>query len=1201
MGSLDTTQSSIATFKDAKCTQIVEVSFANLDANITAKELSQFIENRSNCAIWRCHLKTSAPPSDCYPEFKLTGNLATRVPPSPASVPHAFIHFVTPEGADRATSAAGRCELILNNRPLFAHSSRDTSFRVNKRNTIEPIVFPDCSVELGTLHTPYSFLTAWKCDEADFLVDPFDNSCKILFFKDVGFALKNSNEITLVRCEVKIEFLLRDVMDMRIEMDNSPFVMILRLDLGTAQKIYYRTCADDVYDTGVVNLSSLDEEDPWIRTTDFTDTNAFGRCNGFRICIKARYGRRIQKAVKFMKERRIEEVILEKPIIPKVETLGTSTEYFFCFQKVPGINFSNLFMVNALVHKGVFSHHRLSNAFFDLLRNNDEAFNDAMLRHIYTYRRPIFNAYSRLQLVRNWLIRFPKNLKIPSVTDDNMEVRRLVITPTKAYCLPPELELSNRVLRHYREISDRFIRVSFTDESMQKLNHNALNSYPAPIVKEIKKTSGSQKTTMFRRVKNIVENGFHLCGRKYMFLAFSSNQLRDSSAWFFAEDEHVRVSHIKSWMGKFDIKNVAKYAARLGQCFSSTYATINVPPSKTREIKDIERNNYCFSDGIGKITPDLADEIANKLSKRLDFPEITPSAYQIRYRGCKGVVAVWPAGKNDGVKLSLRPSMSKFTTSHTMFEVCSWTRHQPGFLNRQIIVLLSSLKVEDDVFETMQDGMVHKLDRMLEDKETAYEVLMSSCAEQGTIAAMMLSAGFDPVTEPHLRGMLACVRMAQLKDLAIKTRIFVNKGRWLMGCLDELGLLEQGQCFIQVSSPCVENAFLKYGESFKSRKERKEVIKGTIVFAKNPCLHPGDVRVLEAIDVPELKHLVDCLVFPQKGDRPHSNEASGSDLDGDLYFVTWDERLIPPGKSSWPPMDYTAAEAKDEPQPIVHQDILTFFIKNVSSENLGRISNAHVVHADQSDYGAMDEKCIKLAELAAEAVDFPKTGKIVKMPPSLKPKLYPDFMGKDSSLTYKSEKILGRLYRKIKDAANEDSHSNLITAYEDIPYDLDLELPYVQDYLSDAWELKCSYDRQLNALLGQYRVEKEGELVTGHICSMAWATYNSKKQGDVKERVKHAYNMVHKKYRGLFEELGLDVDDEERAVMYERKASAWYQVAYHPKWVRKAVDLVEPDGESVPPRLSFAWIAADYLVRIKLRAGHGKIVEGDGQITAPVK
>ena len=40
--------------------------------------------------------------------------------------------------------------------------------------------------------------------------------------------------------------------------------------------------------------------------------------------------------------------------------------------------------------------------------------------------------------------------------------------------------------------------------------------------------------------------------------------------------------------------------------------------------------------------------------------------------------------------------------------------------------------------------------------------------------------------------------------------------------------------------------------------------------------------------------------------RPHPNECSGSDLDGDVYFVCWDQELIPPRQIE--AMDYTAAE-----------------------------------------------------------------------------------------------------------------------------------------------------------------------------------------------------------------------------------------------------------------------------------------------------
>ncbi|KAK6157785.1 hypothetical protein DH2020_012033 [Rehmannia glutinosa] len=45
------------------------------------------------------------------------------------------------------------------------------------------------------------------------------------------------------------------------------------------------------------------------------------------------------------------------------------------------------------------------------------------------------------------------------------------------------------------------------------------------------------------------------------------------------------------------------------------------------------------------------------------------------------------------------------------------------------------------------------------------------------------------------------------------------------------------------------------------------VVEGNVVVAKNPCLHPGDVRVLKAIDVRALHHMVDCVVFPSRGMR----------------------------------------------------------------------------------------------------------------------------------------------------------------------------------------------------------------------------------------------------------------------------------------------------------------------------------------------
>lgn len=269
------------------------------------------------------------------------------------------------------------------------------------------------------------------------------------------------------------------------------------------------------------------------------------------------------------------------------------------------------------------------------------------------------------------------------------------------------------------------------------------------------------------------------------------------------------------------------------------------------------------------------------------------------------------------------------------------------------------------------------------------------------------------------------------------------------------------------------------------------------------------------------------------------------------------------------------------------QDMIDFFMKNMVNENLGAICNAHVVHADRSEYGALDEACLDLAERAATAVDFPKTGKFVTLPSHLKPKMYPDFMGKEEFQTYRSNKIQGRMYRQIKDAYNEDDSesSELIFGGDKVPYDKDLDIPGSADFIIDAWSHKCSYDGQLNGLLGQYKVKREEEVVTGHVWSMP--KHKSRKQWDLKERLKNAYSSLKKEFRQIFEKMNSDFDeltDEEKNRLYEQRASAWYQVTYHPIWVKRSLELQNPDeviGERV--MLSFAWITADYLARIKIR------------------
>ncbi|KAK7351391.1 hypothetical protein VNO77_10806 [Canavalia gladiata] len=1175
-----------------KASIVTQVSIGGFDSEVKASDLVSYLEDKIGL-VDRCRLKTSWTPPESYPEFNIIDTAQVRRTDDYKKVePHAFVHFASDQSVTAALNASGCCDLFLNKQPLKVSCGPETPYFLNqRRRTTTPFKMSDVIVEIGTLVSPGEFFVAWRGPDkgVKFLVDPFDGMCKLCFNRDTAFSFKGIEKKAVIKCDFQVGFLVRDINEIKRYSDTSYLVVLLHL--ASSPWVWYRTADDDIEE--LVPFDLLDDDDPWIRTTDFTPNGAIGRCNFYRISIPPRHGAKLMRAMLYLKGQRVQvqEIPLKPHRVLDEPDFGVPmSDAFFYIHSHQDIAFDIMFLVNAVVHKGIFNQHRLSNRFFELLINQPIELNLAALKHLYSYKHPVFDATKRLQTVQEWLLRNPKLYQSSKQLHDIVQVRRLVITPTKAYCIPPEVELSNRVLRRFKEASDRFLRVAFMDEGMQTINVNALNYYVAPIVKEITSNSFPQKTRIYKRVKTILEEGFYFCGRKYSFLAFSSNQLRDRSAWFFAEDSKIRCDDIRNWMGRFNQRNVAKCAARMGQCFSSTYATVEVVPSEVNNmLPDVERNKYVFSDGIGIITPDLAREVSEKL--KLDN---VPSAYQIRYAGFKGVVASWPT-KGDGFRLSLRPSMNKFQSTHTTLEICAWTRFQPGFLNRQIITLLSALGVPDEIFWKMQEAMLLRLNQLLQDADIAFDVLTKSCADHGNAAAIMLSCGFSPQIEPHLRGMLTSIRAAQLWGLREKSRIFVSSGRWLMGVLDELGVLEQGQCFVQVSTPSLENCFSKHGSRFSETKNL-QVVKGFVVIAKNPCLHPGDVRVLEAIDAPDLHHLYDCLVFPQKGDRPHTNEASGSDLDGDLYFVTWDENLIPPSKRSWIPMEYAAQESRLLTRQVTPRDIIDFFVRNMVNENLGAICNAHVVHADSSDYGALDEKCIYLAELAATAVDFPKTGKLVTMPSHLKPKLYPDFMGKEQHQSYRSNKILGRLYRRIKDAYDQDiDAADLNYVRGDIPYDKDLEVLGSADFIDDAWEQKCSYDGQLSGLLGQYKVKREEEVVTGQIWSMP--KYNSRKQGELKERLKHSYSALKKEFRQTFEKLNSDVEklsEEEKNLLYEQKASAWYQVTYHPKWVKKSIDLQDkstenqwPDSLGSTVMLSFPWIAVDYLARTKIRCRCG--------------
>uniref|UniRef100_A0A6P6GIP9 RNA-dependent RNA polymerase n=1 Tax=Ziziphus jujuba TaxID=326968 RepID=A0A6P6GIP9_ZIZJJ len=950
--------------------------------------------------------------------------------------------------------------------------------------------------------------------------------------------------------EYKLEVPSESIWKIELRRPRGQATKFLLIQLIGAPKIYEK-------DVPIVNYFKEAPNRYWVREVDFTPSSSIGQSSA--ICLELPYRCQLPDLRDHFIYYKEEEGHFE---LQKGDSFSHDSNLVPLVDPPPGIDlpYKILFKVNSLVQHGCLPGQALDINFFRLVdptRINIHSI-ECALNRLYHLKECCYDPVKWLKE------QYRKNLsntlipQVPYIVLDEglVYVYRVQVTPSKVYFCGPEINLSNRVLRNYPEDIDNFLRVSFVDEDLGSIYSTDLSPRTTSADDE------ERRTGIYERILSVLKDGIVIGDKKFEFLAFSSSQLKDNSVWMFASRPGLNAEDIREWMGDFrHIRNVAKYAARLGQSFSSSRETLSVFHHEREIIPDIEVEkggvNYCFSDGIGKISAEFAERVAGKCSI-----SYTPSAFQIRYGGYKGVVAIDPTSFK---KLSLRESMGKYKSKNIKLDVLSWSSYHPCFLNRQIVTLLSTLGVKDRVFEKKQKEAINQLEAILTDPLRARQGLeLMFPGENTNILKEMLVCGYKPDSEPFLSLMLQTLCASKLLELRTKTRIYIPNGRSVIGCLDETGTLEYGQVFVKCSSrKLLDDSSFMFSSS--SSREDSFVVRGKVVVAKNPCLHPGDVRVLRAVDVPALHHIVDCVVFPQKGKRPHPNECSGSDLDGDIYFVCWDPDLIPPQQID--PMDYTPAPITELDHDVTMEDVEEYFTNFMVNDVMGIIANAHTVFADSSMKKAKSDSCLKLAELFSIAVDFPKTGVPAKIPRRLRVKEYPDFMEKADKPTYESKQVIGKLFRQVKDV---ELHTNSIKSFtEEVAakyYDPEMEVDGFQEYVDDAFKYKTEYDYKLGNLMDYYGFKTEAELLTGNVIGIS--KFFDKKR-DL-ESVNYAVKSLRKEARTWFNDEG-----KEESVNYA-KASAWYYVTYHPScWG------CYNKGMKTDHFLSFPWCVYDKLIMIK--------------------
>ncbi|KAL8457723.1 hypothetical protein ACS0TY_035550 [Phlomoides rotata] len=959
----------------------------------------------------------------------------------------------------------------------------------------------------------------------------------------------------------KLELQFADVLETKgccLDEDDNKVGAVL-LKLKHAPKVFRKVSGPKIasrFRKDRYHICKEDNDFIWVRTTDFSSMKSIGYLStlcweieegssNLDICTSLPYYSNDVMKLSFQDGVQFDHTCDLVPLIKN--------------NKVFSVEYEVLFQLNSLIHSQKMSLAAVDDDLFQTLSSLDtntalQALKEMHKLHSTCYEPKLFIETQSFVPTRK-----RKNLSPEKrlIEQNVMSCHRVLVTPSRVFCLGPELESSNYIVKNFASHASDFMRVTFVDEDWGRLSAGAVSAH---IMKGI--FSKPLKTDIYRRILSVLRDGIVIGDKRFEFLAFSASQLRSNSVWMFASNDQVKAEDIREWMGCFNkIRSISKCAARMGQLFSSSKQTLEVQPRDIDHIPDIETVTdgvkYCFSDGIGKISTAFARDVARKLGL-----SHIPSAFQIRYGGYKGVIVVDPHSFR---KLSLRDSMLKFESSNIMLNITKWSESQPCYLNREIITLLSTLGVEDSSFFRMQEEQLQQLGRMLTSTEAALNVLESSGgSEMKSIVARMLLQGYEPRKEPYLFTMLQSHLENQLSDLRSRSRVFVPKGRVLVGCLDESGILEYGQVFARVTM--TKSELQSCNQSFFQRvDDNTSIVKGRVVVTKNPCLHPGDVRVLEAVLNVKLQQddLIDCLVFPQKGDRPHPSECSGGDLDGDLYFISWDESIIPPRTVT--PMDYTGRRPRIMDHDVTLQEIQTFFADYMISDTLGAISNAHLVHADREPDKALSSKCLELANLHSMAVDFAKTGAPAEMPRALKPRECPDFMGRWEKPMYISQGPLGKLYRATVQFVNQMRLNNdLSNVISPDAFDPDLIVDGHESFLETAESHKDQYLEKMKVLFNYYGATSEVEILTGNLeRNSAYLQYDNRRYGEVKERILVSVKSMMREVKGWFES---SCDESDR----QKLASAWYFVTYHPCY-----------SEGSRNCLGFPWAAGDILLEIK--------------------
>ena len=465
--------------------------------------------------------------------------------------------------------------------------------------------------------------------------------------------------------------------------------------------------------------------------------------------------------------------------------------------------------------------------------------------------------------------KYPSEKRQDKNMNDFYIMKHIAITPYSVKIKKESFHQSSRFLRLYFH-NDNFIKIEFKDENDTQLYSNGPNSY----------TYDSNKITgMSKLYFKIFKEGFNLCGKKYIFFLNPTNCMRANSLWLLEQKEFEEKSEFYyKDLGLDNLlikKNIAfsKLLARLSQNFTSSYGFKNKLDKDgfTCDIIDDIKNDKgdIYNDGCGMISYSLMKEICDKMNNG-HFA----SAMQIRYKGAKGVLIVNPNIKEK--KIILTKSMIKFKCVNTEdLEVIRFSKYSSGYLNLQIIILL--------LLNGISKNNIFKIAKKEVSNYRNYKIVKDNLPIKNSEFDKVINNinKNNKILEKEKFYMSKIARSTyiynRLSNISKKYRFHMKNCCFLIGVCDFANILRENEIFVQICND----------------ENKKKIITGDILITKNPCLSVYDLQKVKGVKNDFFsKYFFNVVVFPSKGPIPLPSKITGSDLDGDIYWVCWENSFI---------------------------------------------------------------------------------------------------------------------------------------------------------------------------------------------------------------------------------------------------------------------------------------------------------------------